>query len=348
MPVGDQRPRGLHRGHQRHPCDQQRAERPRKAAGFSVPDQRANHRRRAFQPVGAEHDFGILLRLAPQQEACAAASAGSEQHHQPVVLDLLEEMQDARKRQTGIDEDRRDARYQHEHDDDDRHQRHQDQDHRIDQRGRDLVANLEPARQQFGDLLEDLPGNASGFAGGQNGAVVRRKHVRALRHRLRKLQTGQHVLEQPVGEPRGFRRRARPRDDPERGIERQPGIGQRSQLHRKGRQFLQAEAVRLNEFALPDRRFRWPRRGRRRARAFRRLVGHATGFERRQPRAVQRVDRRIEAIGDDRSRRDRAARRVSLVLERCQGPCSLQDARVTRRTSSSEVSPAPTFIRPSS
>ena len=89
----------------------------------------------------------------------------------------------------------------------DRHQRHQDQDHGIDECGRNLVANFEPARQQFGDLLEHLPGDASGFAGGQNRAVVRWKHLRPSRHRFRKLQSSQHVLEKPVGETDGLRRR---------------------------------------------------------------------------------------------------------------------------------------------
>ena len=50
------------------------------------------------------------------------------------------------------------------------------------------------------------------------------------------------------------------------------------------------------------------------------LVGHAIGFERRQPGAVERVNRSIEAFGDDRPRRDRALRRVSLVMKSCQGP----------------------------
>ena len=179
MPVGDQRPRGLHRRHQRHPCDEQRAERPRKAAGFAVSNQRADHRREHFKRSAPSMTSGFCFALPHNTKAAAPQRPSASRTHQPVVLNLLEEMQDARKRKAGIDEDRRDAGYQHEHDDHDRYQRHQDQDHGIDERRGNLVANFEPARQQFGDLLEDLPSNASGFAGGQNGPVVRWKYVRS-------------------------------------------------------------------------------------------------------------------------------------------------------------------------
>ena len=217
---------------------------------------------RAFQPIDAEHDisaFCLALRhskaqaAAPQRPAPAVTT-------QPVVLNVRERTQDARKRKTGIDEDRRNAGNQHEYDDDDRDQRHQDQDHRIDQRGGNLVANFEPARQQFGDLLENLPGNASGFAGGQNRAIVRRKYLGpSAPSPPTAAAPASTSLRSPLARRAVFGDGARSCDDPKCGIERQPGIGQRGQFDRKGRQFLQAETIGLNELAFPDRSIGLPR-----------------------------------------------------------------------------------------
>src|SRR5258705_13754236 len=49
-------------------------------------------------------------------------------------------------------------------------------------------------------------------------------------------------------------------------------------------------------------------------------MAHALVFNRPHPGAVERVDGRIGACGNDLSCRNRASRRVSLVLESCQGP----------------------------
>ena len=76
---------------------------------------------------------------------------------------------------------------------------------------------------------------------------------------------------------------------------------------------------RFHQLALPDRAVGFSIGDGYRVRPFGLLAGHSISFKRSEARTVQRVNRSIEAVGDDRPRRDCALRRVSLVMESCQG-----------------------------
>jgi hypothetical protein len=162
----------LQRGHERHPGLDKAAGRSGKLARLSPLNERPNNGEATFEMIERLHHRFVAAYFAVGDPAKDGSKHAPEQNLGPITWQIGKHRQNARQRQACIGKNRREIRDEHEDDHGNRHQRHHQQNCRIDQKSTNLVSDLDPPSQHLSYQSESLGRLSSGFAAGQDRNVV--------------------------------------------------------------------------------------------------------------------------------------------------------------------------------